>query len=527
MMEIKLNTSDIVEEQDSVLGRIDQYELLRELGSGGFGCVYLARDTIAKIDVAVKGLPPLVRHNQNELENIRRNFALVSRLHHPNIAAALTLHPVREVVYHNKSDSEKLRVFNGDTLVVMQYASGVTLTKWAKQFPGGIVPVEKAIEIVADIASALDYAHKEKILHRDIKPENIMIDTDDKNSRTIVRVLDFGLAAEIHSSMSRVSNDSSDTSGTRPYMAPEQWLGNNQGHQTDQYSLAVVFYELITGKVPFASAFETGDSLVMFGVVSRKEVDVPTYFPKSIRQALAKALSKKQTDRFASCTEFVDGLRKGTKSSCFRLLTIMFGVFCTFVIAAAVIYRFTNGRIKIAPNESDKNVEIIAKVETEQKVEDIVNAKSDQKVEHIKNSNRKETLKGVVSKPKTPLDDASNNLIKNPPVVDDKQLEQSPPKEQKKLPPELRIMAVYNGKEMSGAKIKTMNGLMELPYKWEGNLSGRRQLGPYEVTYEKEGEYLTGEFKVESIDWMGLKTIKVELKRSDRKPIGGIGVFAF
>lgn len=527
MMEIKLNTSDIVEEQDSVLGRIDQYELLRELGSGGFGCVYLARDTIAKIDVAVKGLPPLVRHNQNELENIRRNFALVSRLHHPNIAAALTLHPVREVVYHNKADSEKLRVFKGDTLVVMQYASGITLTKWAKQFPGGIVPVERAIEIVADIASALDYAHKEKILHRDIKPENIMIDTDDKNSRTIVRVLDFGLAAEIHSSMSRVSNDSSDTSGTRPYMAPEQWLGNNQGHQTDQYSLAVVFYELITGKVPFASAFETGDPLVMFGVVSRKEVDVPTYFPKSIRQALSKALSKNQTNRFASCTEFVDGLRKGTKSACFRLLTIMFGVFCAFVIVAAVIYRFTNGRIKIATNDPDKNVEIIAKVETEQKVEDIVKVKSDQIVEPVKNSNQKETLKGVVSKSKTPLDDASNNLIKNPPAVDDKQLEQSPPKEQKKLPPELRIVAVYNGKEMSGAKIKTMNGLLELPYKWEGNLSGRRQLGPYEVTYDKGGEYLTGEFKVESIDWMGLKTIKVELKRSDRKPIGGIGVFAF
>jgi serine/threonine protein kinase len=88
----------------ALLGRIDQYELKRELGGGGFGCVYLARDTVAGIDVAVKGLPPLVRLNKEELENVRRNFALVSRLYHPNIAAALTLHPVISAVYNDKAD---------------------------------------------------------------------------------------------------------------------------------------------------------------------------------------------------------------------------------------------------------------------------------------------------------------------------------------------------------------------------------------------------------------------------------------
>ena len=90
----------------ALLGRIDQYELKRELGGGGFGCVYLARDTVAGIDVAVKGLPPLVRLNKEELENVRKNFALVSRLHHPNIAAALTLHPVTNAFYNDKGDAE-------------------------------------------------------------------------------------------------------------------------------------------------------------------------------------------------------------------------------------------------------------------------------------------------------------------------------------------------------------------------------------------------------------------------------------
>ena len=92
----------------SSLGCIDQYELIRELGGGGFGCVYLARDTVAGIEVAVKGLPPLVRLNKEELENVRQNFALVSRLYHPNIAAALHFQKVQSAVYNDEDVKEKL-----------------------------------------------------------------------------------------------------------------------------------------------------------------------------------------------------------------------------------------------------------------------------------------------------------------------------------------------------------------------------------------------------------------------------------
>ncbi len=292
------------------LGRIDQYELIRELGGGGFGCVYLARDTVAGIEVAVKGLPPLVRLNKEELENVRKNFALVSRLHHPNIAAALHLQKVEKAFYDDKADAEKLRVFNGDTLVVMQYAPGVTLSQWRKQFPDGKVPLDKALEIVRQIASALDYAHKEKILHRDIKPANVMIETLPDGS-IAAHVLDFGLAAEIRSSMSRVSREVTDTSGTRPYMAPEQWGGRKQGKETDLYSLAVLFYELVTGEVPFASVFDTGDSVLMMNVIETKNPEFSSELPKPIRLALTKALSKKREDRFGSCSEFVDALQGG------------------------------------------------------------------------------------------------------------------------------------------------------------------------------------------------------------------------
>jgi len=288
----------------SALGRIDQYELVRELGGGGFGCVYLARDTVAGVDVAVKGLPPEVRHNREELENIRENFALVSRLHHPNIAAALVLHPAKSVAYSSRDVMEKLRVFEGDTLMVMEYAPGTTLSCWRKQFPGRRVPPDAAMAIVRQIASALDYAHERKIVHRDIKPANVMIDQEADGAYS-VKVLDFGLAAEIRSSMGRVSREIHDTSGTRPYMAPEQWSGDKQGPATDQYALAVLLHELVTGSVPHQSAFESGDPVLMMANVLHQSIRLREDIPADMRKALLKALSKKPEDRFAKCSDFV------------------------------------------------------------------------------------------------------------------------------------------------------------------------------------------------------------------------------
>ena len=218
---------------ESALGRIDQYELLRELGGGGFGTVYLARDVVAGIDVAVKGLPPIIRNNEEEIERIRENFALVSRLHHPYIAAALHLQLAREVHYSSEEVRQKLRVMTGDTLMVMEYAPGVTLSKWRRQFSGGKVPLEQALQVVWQVAQALDFAHEQHILHRDVKPSNVMVETK-SDGEVVARLLDFGLAAEIRSSMGRVSREIHDTSGTRPYMAPEQWEGRKQGPATDQ-----------------------------------------------------------------------------------------------------------------------------------------------------------------------------------------------------------------------------------------------------------------------------------------------------
>ena len=343
------------------LGRIDQYELLRELGGGGFGSVYLAKDTVAGIEVAVKGLPPLIRNNAEELERIRENFALVSRLHHPYIAAAMVLHPAKDVRYSSEDTRQKLRVMSGDTLMVMEYAPGVTLSKWRKQFPDGTVPFEYAIQIAWQIAQALDFAHERHIIHRDIKPANIMVETR-SDGEVVARLLDFGLAAEIRSSMGRVSREIHDTSGTRPYMAPEQWTGRKQGPATDQYALAVLLYEMLMGEVPFASVFDTGDPMVMMNAVCSQEVEFPEDCPR--KAALRRALAKDPSHRFTSCMEFIEATAKSepvpeqatdsepeVKNVSGRKVAILVaaGIFVAFAVVGGIVWR--NHKVDVRRHE--------------------------------------------------------------------------------------------------------------------------------------------------------------------------------
>ena len=327
-------------------GRIDQYELVRKLGGGGFGVVYLAHDTASGLDVAIKTLHPLLKHSPEEMETLREKFALVSRLAHPNIATALVLHPVREIDITNESVRREMRLSPGDGVMVMRYAPGTTLSRWRRQFPDDVVPFPLALEVARQIASALDYAHSEKIVHRDVKPGNIMVETlaeeprasgqaedpsvaeDSESSsdasspsRIRVRILDFGLAAEIRSSMSRVSTEQGDTSGTRPYMAPEQWLGRKQDGRTDQYALACVLYEMLAGAPPFAGVFETGDPIIMMAAVKGETPQTIEGLSESANAALLRALSKNPDERFPTCSAFVAAMGGLSETSEFEAVS--------------------------------------------------------------------------------------------------------------------------------------------------------------------------------------------------------------
>lgn len=267
-----------------LLGR---YEVLAELGQGGMGIVYKCFDKTGGVEVAVKGLPPDVSHDPASMEDIRDNFQLVSDLRHPGIVGIRNL----------EADPE-----TGDCYLVMDLASGKSLRRWAKAHQGPEF-IQAKLKIIEEIASALDYAHGRKIMHRDIKPENVMIDEDGH-----AHVLDFGLASQIRSSMSRVSFVVRSQSGTPSYKAPEQWRGQPQNAATDQYSLGVLAYELIAGYLPFDSE---DMPILRMSVLSEPVAAIPDV-PESMNAALNRALAKNPAERFANCREFVLALEGKT-----------------------------------------------------------------------------------------------------------------------------------------------------------------------------------------------------------------------
>ena len=273
---------------------MSRYKVLAELGQGGMGVVYKCFDETAGIEVALKALPPELSHNTLEMEDIKDNFQLVSKLVHQNIAISKNL---------EKDNS------NGNYYLIMECCEGEDLRRWIKRKrKDGELKPDDVLPIIKQTAEALDYAHEMKIIHRDIKPGNIMIDQSGK-----IKVLDFGLAAQIHTSMIRVSMAYHGTSGTGPYMAPEQWRGRAQSAPADQYALAVMTYEMLAGHLPFESA---DPAVLQQAVLTQTPEDIPDV-PQSVQKAIARAMSKEPAERFVCCADFVAALEgkkvKGAK----------------------------------------------------------------------------------------------------------------------------------------------------------------------------------------------------------------------
>ena len=273
---------------DLILGR---YKVLAELGKGGMGIVYKCEDQTSHVCYAVKTLAPELTDSKWEMEEILYNFQLVQKLHHPNIANYNAL----------ELDPQTNRYF-----LVMEYVEGEDLRYWLRSKRREGADLQQVIPpVVRQIAQALDYAHSQKIVHRDIKPGNIMIDGEGN-----VKVLDFGLAAQIHSSLSRVSIQSvneASTCGTIPYMAPEQWRGGEAEAASDQYALAATVYEMFSGRPPFDSADKDILRNCTLHEAPRPLKDVSP----AIRSAVEKALAKEPENRFNSCTDFADAMEGG------------------------------------------------------------------------------------------------------------------------------------------------------------------------------------------------------------------------
>ncbi|MCP5525426.1 MAG: SUMF1/EgtB/PvdO family nonheme iron enzyme [Verrucomicrobiales bacterium] len=206
-----------------------RFTLIRELGRGGMGVVWLAQDTSLGEQVALKFLPPEVCHDPVALNDLRRETVKSHRLTHPNV--------IRIHDFHQQPD--------GVAFISMEYVDGMTLSGWRLQQQKQVFPWPQLAPLVQQLCAALQYAHGEGVIHRDLKPANVMVDT-----RGRVKLADFGIAAVVSDSMSRVSARSS-SGGTLAYMSPQQLRGHQPSVGDDIYALGASLYELLTGRPPF------------------------------------------------------------------------------------------------------------------------------------------------------------------------------------------------------------------------------------------------------------------------------------
>ena len=274
----------------------DRYHVLRELGRGGMSVVYLALDRKLDRHVALKTIrfdtgssPEVLRFRSQALV---REAKLAGRLNYPGI---VTIHDVFEL---------------GELVsVTMEYIEGVTLEKALRAEHPPARPI--LLWILREVAKALDYAHSKGVVHRDIKPANIMIRTAAIALDERVKVADFGIAREsVRAPLSGTSPGTTMVIGTPAYMSPEQVQGMRPEGPSDQFSLAVVAYEILTGRNPFPAP-DTADRMAR---IAFEEPDPCPEVGPEVGAVLRRAFSKNPDERYQTCGEFVGLLEKALQS---------------------------------------------------------------------------------------------------------------------------------------------------------------------------------------------------------------------
>ena len=277
----ELNDAETVRfaEGDLVLG--ERYQLLSEVGRGGMGVVWKARDLALEMDVAVKLLPEALQGDPLAIARLKSEARTAIRLSHPNIVHLYSFDEGRFGPYLSMellSGPSLAQVLN-DRLIAHQ----------------GPIPVPQVARYAAESLSALAYAHRSGVVHRDIKPHNLLLSSVGTESEQILKLTDFGIAYVVSDTMTRLTRGA--PVGTLIYMSPEQLLGEDAGPLSDIYSLGITLYELVSGEPPFAH----GDITHQHVNQSPKPL---TGSARALNKAVMKALAKKPGDRWASAEEF-------------------------------------------------------------------------------------------------------------------------------------------------------------------------------------------------------------------------------
>lgn len=260
----------------------NRYEILEQLGGGGMAVVYKGKDTLLDRLVTIKVLRPAYAADEQFLMRFRREAQAVARLSHPNIVS----------IYDVGFDG-------GYHYLVMEYVDGEDLKSILRR-QGRMVP-QVAARIVADVAQALQHAHENNIVHRDIKPHNILITRQGR-----AKLTDFGIARETDGGVTVTQSDS--ILGSVHYLSPEQAEGRLAGPASDIYSLGVVLYELITGRVPF-----TGESPIAVAIKHISTPPPPLEVPEGqvsglLQRIVGRCLQKDPDLRYQKAGELLEDL---------------------------------------------------------------------------------------------------------------------------------------------------------------------------------------------------------------------------
>jgi serine/threonine protein kinase len=272
-----------------LIGReLANYKIISLLGRGGMGEVYLAEDKRLRRKVALKLLPVQFTNDTERVRRFEREAAAASAINHPNI---VTIHEIGQI--------EQIHY------LVTELVAGETLRQRLTQ---GRVEVMAALEVGAQVASALEVAHEAGIIHRDIKPENVMVRPDG-----LVKVLDFGLAklterpAGMDDSQAEMLARSDSASGlvmgTPQYMSPEQARGQNVGSQTDIFSLGVMLYEMVAGHKPFGGETVNDVIAAILKTEPQPLTEARPDAPAELQRIVSKALAKERSERYQSIND--------------------------------------------------------------------------------------------------------------------------------------------------------------------------------------------------------------------------------
>ena len=263
--------------QKNIAGK---YEILEEIGKGGMGIVYKAKDTRLDRIVALKFLPHELTQDAEFRERFIQEAKTAAALNHPSIC-----------VIHEIDEEE------GQTFIAMEYIGRKSLKE---KIQSGFLSLDQAAAIAAQIASGLQEAHAKGIVHRDIKPANIML-----TEKGQAKIVDFGIA-KLAGKM-RITRAGA-TIGTVAYMSPEQAKGDEVDRRSDIWSLGVVLYEMLTGQLPFKG---NHDQTVIYSILNadpRSPKELRDGLPDSINALIGKALQKNPSDRFPSADDFLKAL---------------------------------------------------------------------------------------------------------------------------------------------------------------------------------------------------------------------------